>query len=345
MDDSPVLFRREGALGRITLNRSKALNALTTAMVASIGRKLGEWKEDDGVRAILIDAIPGRAFCAGGDIRAILEAARRKDGSDAEFFRTEYRLNAAIHRSAKPYVALIDGYCFGGGLGVSVHGSHRVVTENTAMAMPETLIGFFPDIGASYFLNRCPGAIGMYLALTGGRIKGGDLLYSGLATHAIPAARIGEIVPLLAEGKKPDEILGRLSCGLGCSSLQEHRASIDRAFSVPSVEAILDALAREGEWGAATTRQLAQLSPFSLKLTHRLMRANAGKDLETCLTVEYRLSLRMVFARDFAEGVRAAVIDKDQRPRWDPDALALISDNDIESCFAPLMERELTLPK
>jgi enoyl-CoA hydratase len=342
--DSDVLFRREGALGRITLNRPKALNALTTQMVAAIARRLDEWGRDDGVRAILIDAVPGRAFCAGGDIRAILDAARREDGSDAAFFRTEYRLNAAIHRSKKPYVALIDGYAFGGGLGVSVHGAYRVVSENAAMAMPETLIGFYPDIGASYFLNRCPGEIGMYLALTGARIKGGDLLYSGLATHAVPSARIGEIGPLLARGKTPDEVLAASTADLGAPSLRTHRAAIDRAFCAPTVEAILAALVREGEWGKAIAKQLSQLSPTSLKLTHRLMRENKGKDLETCLTIEYRLALRQVLARDFAEGVRAAVVDKDQRPHWEPGSLGEVRDEEIVRLFAPLGARELTFP-
>jgi enoyl-CoA hydratase len=345
MDETDVLFRREGALGRITLNRPKALNALTTQMVAAMGRQLTEWEEDARVRAILIDAVPGRAFCAGGDIRAILDAAKRNDGSDAEFFRTEYRLNAAIHRCAKPYIALIDGYAFGGGLGVSMHGKYRVVSENAAMAMPETLIGFFPDIGASYFLNRCPGEIGMYLALTGARIKGGDLLYSGLATHAVPAARMGEIAPLLSEGQSPDEILARLPPALGVPSLNAHRAAIDRAFSASSVDAIIGALAQEGEWGEGIAKLLPQLSPTGLKLTHRLMRENKGKDLEACLHMEYRLALRQVVSHDFAEGVRAAVIDKDQKPRWKPEHLDLVPDKDIARYFAPLHVPELIISR
>src|SRR5580765_3132548 len=175
MDSTDVVFHREGALGRITLNRPKALNALTHDMVAAILAQLKEWAADPGIRIVVIDAVPGRASSAGGDVRAIYEAAKRRVGTAAQFFATEYRMNAAIKRFPKPYVALIDGIAFGGGVGVSVHGSHRVVSENALFAMPETGIGLYPDVGGSYFLPRLPGELGMFLALTGARIGPSDM--------------------------------------------------------------------------------------------------------------------------------------------------------------------------
>lgn len=337
-----IRFVRECMLGRITLNRPKSLNALTEPMVAAMLAQLEAWRADAAIQTVLVEAMPGRAFCAGGDIRAILDAANKRDGSAASFFRTEYRLNAAIHGLPKPYVSLIDGLAFGGGLGISVHGSHCVVSEHAALAMPETVIGFFPDIGATHFLNGCPGSIGMYLALTGARLKAADLIYAGLATHFVPSANLALIGPALAAGKPPKPVLAEFNVDPGAKTLAQHRAAIDRAFAASSVEAIVEALGHEGEWGREIARQLAAFSPTSLKITHRLMREARGLDLETCLAHEYRVAIRMVESHDFAEGVRAAVIDKDQRPRWRPSRLEEVRDADIGAYFAPLGNGELT---
>jgi enoyl-CoA hydratase len=304
---------------------------------------LREWASDKSVHAVLIDAVPGRAFCAGGDIRAIYEAAKRKDSSASAFFATEYRLNTAIRRFAKPYVALIDGLAFGGGLGISVHGSHRVVSENALAGMPETGIGLFPDIGANYFLNQCPGEIGMYLALTGERLKAADLLYTGLATHFASPSRLAEIAPRLAQGEIPDAVLVEIKDDPGPAPLAKHRAAIDRAFAAVTVEAILDALNREGEWGEKTATHLATLSPRSLKVTYRAMREGKSLDFDSCMRMEYRLASRLVESHDFGEGVRALLIDKDQKPRWHPLHLDDIRDADIARVFAPLGAHELTL--
>ena len=336
MPDMDVQFHREGLLGRITLSRPKALNALTHEMCVAM-------KHDASIRAVLLDAVPGRAFCAGGDVRAIVEKAKRHDGSAAAFFADEYRLNAAIKHFPKPYVALIDGFCFGGGMGISMHGSHRIVSENAVAGMPETAIGLFPDIGASHFLNRCPGEIGMYLALTGLRLKPADLLYAGLATHYVPAARFPEIGRLLAAGETPDALLSKLAADPGAPPLAEHRASIDRAFAASSVEAILSALEREGAWGAETAALLSKLSPTSLKITFREMREGKPLDFDSGMRMEYRLASRLVEDHDFTEGVRAAVIDKDQAPRWSPARLDEVRDEDVASYFEPLGEDELTL--
>ena len=202
-----LIVRRERAIGRITLNRPKALNALTEEMCAAMLAQLRQWAADRAVHAVVIDAVPGKAFCAGGDVRAIYDAGRRGDGSVMSFFRTEYRMNAAIRRFPKPYIALIDGFAFGGGCGVSMHGSHRVVSENAVLAMPETLIGLFPDIGATTFLNHLPGEIGMYLALTGSRINAADAIYCGLATHFVAARDHGALHSRRAKNPTPSSRL------------------------------------------------------------------------------------------------------------------------------------------
>lgn len=340
MINDGVHLRKTGALGHITLNRPKALNALTFDMVAAMLAQLREWARDPEVKAVVIDAPPGRAFCAGGDIRAIYESGKARDGKAAQFFTTEYRLNATIKHFPKPYIALIDGLTMGGGAGVTMHGAIRVVSENATFAMPETLIGIFPDIGASHFLNRLPGRIPLYLALTGARITAADMVYAGLATHFVPGKSFADIVPRLAAGEDPAAVLASLAGDAGVSELARHRAAIDRAFAAPSVEDILAALDKEGDWGRAAKDMLLRCSPTSLKLTFRHMRENAGRDLEACLATDYRLALRILDGRDFYEGVRAVLIDKDQKPHWRPDTLAAVSATEIARYFEPLGDSE-----
>jgi enoyl-CoA hydratase/carnithine racemase len=310
-------------------------------MVSAMLAQLRVWADDPAIAAVLIDAVPGRAFCAGGDIRALYESGK-KDGEEARaFFATEYRLNAAIHALPKPYIAVIDGVAMGGGAGVSVHGRFRVVSERAVFAMPETAIGLFPDIGASYFLPRLPGAIGMYLALTGVRIGPTDMVYTGIATHFVKLERQAEIAPRLAAGEPAQSLLASLSIEAAPAPLAECRAAVDRTFSQPSVEAILEALGQEGQWGEELRRLLLTRSPTSLKVSFRQMGAGAGRTLESCLAMEYRVACRMLESHDFYEGVRAAVIDKDQAPRWDPPQLPLVSDADIAHFFSQL-EHEFT---
>ncbi len=335
-----ILCRKEGQLGRITLNRPKALNALTRDMCVEIKRALDEWAGDAHVKAVAIDAVPGRAFCAGGDIRALYD-----DGTKyaPQFYAAEYRMNARIKHYSKPYVALIDGICMGGGVGVSVHGSHRIVSENATVAMPETAIGFFPDIGGSYVLPRLPGEIGMYLTLTGARLKAADLIYAGIATHFVASAKMSAIAARLAAGETPDKVLTELSENPGEPTLAQHRAAIDRAFAASSVENILQALAREGEWGAETAKGLRAKSPAALKVTFREMREGKKLAFDDCLRMEYRLALHAVVSHDFREGVRAIVVDKDQAPKWQPSSLEQVSDAAVAAWFAPLGENELKL--
>jgi enoyl-CoA hydratase len=333
-----VLCRKEGALGRITLNRPKALNALTRDMCVEMKRALDAWADDASVKAVAIDAVAGRAFCAGGDIRHLYDDPK---GYAPQFYADEYRLNARIKHYPKPYVALIDGICMGGGVGVSVHGSHRVVTENATFAMPETAIGFFPDVGGSYFLPRLAGELGMYFALTGIRLKAPDLIYAGIATHFVRAERIGSIVPRLVAGETLDMILKDVSEKASEAPLAGNRANINRDFAQPSVEIIIDALEGEGEWGRETARALRMKSPTALKITYREMREGRTLDFDACMRMEYRLAVHAVAGHDFREGVRAVVVDKDQDPKWDPPTLASVSDAAVAAYFAPL-EQELT---
>ena len=340
MQDSDIVIAKEGALGRITLNRPKALNALTHAMILAMTAALKAWAQDDAIAAVLIDAAPGRAFCAGGDIRALTMSGRARDGKAEQFFADEYRLNLAIHRFPKPYVALLHGLTMGGGAGISIHGRYRVACENTVFSMPETAIGLFPDIGASFFLNRMPGKTGLYAALAGARLSGAEMVYAGLATHHIPAAHFGDAVARLAAGEEAARMLSSLHREAGPCKLAGERAAIGRCFAAPTVEAIFAALGNEGAWGGQVRAMLEKCSPTSLKLTFALMQRTRGLPLESCLAMDYRLALRALEGNDFYEGVRAALIDKDQNPSWSPGALSAVTEADIAGYFATLGARE-----
>lgn len=330
MQDADVITRAAGALGHITLNRPKALNALTEPMCETIFTALKGWAHAPEIETVLIDAVPGRAFCAGGDMCAIHDLGKADMDSALDFFRTEYGMNRKIAELAKPYVAILDGVTMGGGAGISVHGRFRVATENTLFAMPETAIGFFPDIGASYFLSRLPGELGTYLGLTGARIGAADMLHAGLATHFVPAMRANEIAPRLEAGEAANMVLASLAAEAGRSDLMEHRNAIDRAFSASTVEEIVRALTIEGEWGAETASILASRSPTSLKLTLRQLRKGAQLDLGRCLEMELGIAAEILKTHDFYEGVRAVLIDKDHSPRWNPGALEAVAEAEID---------------
>ena len=342
--DPNIWFGREGPIRRITLNRPKALNALTHDMCAAMLAQLAAWANDPAVHAVVLDAAPGRAFCAGGDIRSIHDMGKRRDGGAQAFFATEYSLNTAVKHFPKPYISLIDGIVMGGGVGISIHGPYRVISENAVFAMPETAIGLFPDVGGTYALPRLSGKIGMYLALTGGRIGPSDMMYAGVATHFIRAEAYGAMADRLAAGEAPQSILDSLTANPGPAPLAEFRDSIDRAFAAPSVEAILDVLMVEGEWGQQTVAVLRRRSPTSLKLTFRAMREGRDLDFDSCMRMEYRLTMRALEGHDLYEGVRAAIIDKDQKPQWRPAAIEDVSDDAIDAYFRPLGEGELTFP-
>ncbi|WLW54353.1 enoyl-CoA hydratase/isomerase family protein [Streptomyces sp. YU58] len=310
-------------VGRIRLNRPKALNALTTPMVAAVDDTLAAW-EGSALRAVVLSSTSAKAFCAGGDMRAIRQNVLAGDAEASErFFATEYRLNARIAEYPVPVVALVDGICMGGGLGLSVHGGYRVVTENTVLAMPETALGFFPDIGAGYFLPRLPGALGMYLGLTGHRLDAADALYTGLATHFVPADRV-HLVPdaLAANPHTPvDTVLKDLGDGsvVPRSRLAAVRPEVDRAFGSPTLAGIKAELRRlDGAWAAGALATLDAVSPRSLEITHALLTAGRDRSLRDCLAADLRLARTTIVQPDFLEGVRAVLVDKDHTPVWQP---------------------------
>ncbi|WP_030297660.1 enoyl-CoA hydratase/isomerase family protein [Streptomyces katrae] len=344
--DDTVLLATDGRTGLITLNRPRALNALTHPMVLRIDAALRAWEQDPGVDQVLIRGAGERGLCAGGDIRAIHDDAKAKTSASADFWRDEYRLNARIARYPKPYVALMDGIVMGGGVGVSAHGSVRVVTERSRVAMPETGIGFVPDVGGTYLLGRAPGLLGTHLALTGTAVGAADALLCGLADHFVPAGRLPELTRALS-GSPAAEVLPQFSGNPAPGELADRRDWIDRCYAADTVEEIVERLLTEGDPAAKEAAEtLLAKSPTSLKVTlAAVRRARALGPLEQVLVQEYRVSCNALRASDLVEGIRAQVVDKDRNPRWSPAALADVSDADVERFFAPLgAARELRLP-
>ncbi|MDH5557185.1 MAG: enoyl-CoA hydratase/isomerase family protein [Alphaproteobacteria bacterium] len=341
--NADILFEVEGALGLITLNRPKALNALTLGMIRAMDAQLIKWATDPNIASVMVRGAGDKAFCAGGDVVALHQPGNEQ--LIVEFFRDEYRLNRTIFRYPKPYLALIDGFTMGGGVGVAILGRYRVATERTVFAMPETGIGMFPDVGGTYFLPRLPGELGMYLAMTGARLKGTGCVHAGLAEAVIASDRSEALVAGLAAGRHPDELLPELASADAEAALDEHRALIDKCFAADSVEAIMDCLAAEGgEWVEKTLATMRRMSPTAMKIAHRQLREGAKLDFEDCMILEYRLSQRVARGHDFPEGVRAVLVDKDMSPKWVPPTLAEVSDEEIDGVFAPLPDGDLTFP-
>jgi enoyl-CoA hydratase len=343
-EDAEVLFERRGALGLITLNRPKALNALTHDMCLKMKAQLGEWADDAAIECVAIRGAGDRAFCAGGDIRALYDSGKAGTPYALEFYRDEYLLNAAIKHYPKPYVALIQGINMGGGVGVSINGSHRIAGEGMVFAMPETGIGLFPDVGGSYFLPRCPGETGMFLGLTGMRLKTADSLYAGIATDFVPTSRWDTLLEALSDGTAPDVVIASLKDSVPDTFLTEHRSAIDRIFSAGSVEEILAGLDAEHEdWTDDIASTIRSKSPTSLKVAYRQIREGKKLDFDDCMKMEYRMVNRIVAGHDFYEGVRAVIIDKDNSPKWKPADLYSVSQADVDAYFAPLDDKELKL--
>jgi enoyl-CoA hydratase len=320
-----VIARRDGRIGRITLNRPQALNALDLPMIRALTQVLTGWRDDPHVHAVVIEGAGDRAFCAGGDIRALRQYHLDGEHHKAEaFFREEYDLNLMIATYPKPYIALIDGICMGGGIGVSVHAPYRVATERAAFAMPETAIGFFPDIGATFILPRLPGQFGAYLGLSGARMTGGDAVHAGFATHFVRRADLPALSHALAEDGPG--ILGSHTAETPEFSLVGQRAAIDVCFSADSVMEIEDRLEDVGDdWAEQTLTMLRAVSPSALCWTLEALRRGADMTLPQCLDAELALTRTAMRHPDFAEGVRAMVVDKDRNANWQP---ALIEDVD-----------------
>jgi len=344
MDD--VLFEHRGRAGLITLNRPKALNALTLDMVHAIRAKLDAWRDDAAIELVVIRGAGERAFCAGGDIRALHDSGKAGTPYVIDFYAHEYRLNRAIKRYPKPYIALINGIVMGGGVGVSVHGQYRVAGEGCVFAMPETGIGLFPDVGGTYFLPRCPGEVGMYLGLTGARLDVTDAKYAGIATHIVPAAQHDDLLAALAAGSQP---LERTLTQFAVTPDNKSRIAglqqpIDRHFAHASVEAIVASLEADTSlFAAETLKTMRTKSPTSLKVTFRQIREGKTLGFEECMRLEFRLTNRFMRGRDFYEGVRAAILEKDNAPKWQPPSLEAVAKTDIDAYFAPLPNGDLAL--
>jgi enoyl-CoA hydratase len=351
-DGDEIRIHRHRGLVLVTLNRPRALNALSLGMCRALDDGLRRWGADPEVHAVLIKGAGERAFCAGGDIRWLYHVLKTRGEDEAlGFYALEYPMNARLHHFPKPYVALLDGIAMGGGVGVSVHGSHRVVTERTAFAMPETGIGLFPDVGATYVLPRLPGALGMYLGLTGARLGAADCLFAGIGSCYVPAGRLDQLEGALAEADLAGDargavegVLDRFRDDPGPPPLAEHMARIDLCYGRDELAAVLRALEAEPTgWGRAQLETLATKSPTSLAVTFRQLRQGAALDFDEAMRLEYRLVHRFVAGHDFREGVRALIIDKDNRPQWRPDRLEDVTAADVEAYFRPLPGGDLRL--
>lgn len=340
-----IRFERRGLAGVVTMTRPKALNAVTHEMVLALTRALEAWGRDDSIALVVITG-EGRAFCAGGDILKVYEAG--KAGRPLfEFFADEYRLNAAIVRFEKPYVALVDGIVMGGGVGVSVHGSHRVFTENAVFAMPEVGIGFFPDVGGSYFLPRLKGSFGAYLALTGNRIKRGDALWSGIATHAMQSSDSAALLDALCETGDADAACARFAVDAPRETSDPAITTIGRNFSLEQLDDIVSSLGQAAGSGDEVARDaLATIrtrSPTSLLVTLRALLFGGMLDMDECMRMEFRILNRMLTGHDFYEGIRAVLIDKGSTPAWRPARIEDVDPAEIEAYFAPLVGGELMM--
>lgn len=348
--DGDVAVRQSGALRHITLNRPTALNALTLDMAVSMTKLLQSWTTDPAVGAVLIDGAGERAFCAGGDIRALYDAAKSGSRLPEQFWATEYHLNVMIARYRKPVIAIMDGVVMGGGVGLSAHAAHRVVTERSAVAMPEVGIGFFPDVGASYLLARAPGFTGTYLALTGNRIGAADAIYCGLADFHIAAARLNELPAALADCRNADEVRARLNDLARSPSpgvLPAARTWIDRCYAAGTAEDIIAQLRGCDAAGAqAALQTIEKVSPTSLKITLRNVRSAVSfRRVEESFQQDYRIALACIAGHDFIEGIRATIVDKDRKPVWRPDTLKGVTEDIVERHFRPVGALELRFPQ
>ncbi|MGW4481125.1 enoyl-CoA hydratase/isomerase family protein [Rhodococcus triatomae] len=343
-DEQEVVVRRSGGVGRLTLNRPKAINALNHAMVRTMAAALLEWEADPEVTAVVVDGAGERGLCAGGDIVAIHDDAKFGGTGSREFWRDEYVLNAAIGRYPKPYVAIMDGIVMGGGVGISAHGSVRVVTERSTIAMPETGIGFVPDVGGTHLLSRTPGEIGTHVALTTGRLNAGDAIALGFADHFVPSESLADFVAAIETGSV-DEALATFAQTAPESPLLAQQDWIDAAYSADTVEDIVSRLQAAGT--PETTKAAEQIlgkSPVALKVTLRSLRhARTLDSLEEVLNEEFRVSVASLSSHDLVEGIRAQVIDKDRNPQWSPATLADVTTADVDRYFQPLGELELGL--
>ncbi len=330
--EDTVITRRDGRVGRIVLNRPRALNALDLGMIRACAAILDTWATDPHVDAVVIEGAGDRAFCAGGDIRVLRDSQLNDRSIADQFFTEEYALNLTIATYPKPYVALIDGLCMGGGIGLSVHAAYRVATEHAGFGMPETIIGFFPDIGGTFILPRLPGELGTYLGLTGLRVNGADAVHAGLATHYTTRARLADLsAALAADGPAA---LAVFQDPLPAFSLADHRAAIDHCFSADTVPEIVARLqAVDAGWAGDALKALGQVSPSALFWTLKALRRGRDLTLKDALAAEFALTKTTMAHPDFVEGVRAMVVDKDRKPKWRPASIDAVDPAAIAALF------------
>lgn len=338
--DEEIGFEQRGAVGVVTLRRPRALNALTHDMVRRLHRQLDLWEPDASIACVVVRSGDDRAFCAGGDIRALYELGIAGHHEEAlSFWREEYALNCRIKRYPKPYVALVDGVVMGGGVGISLHGSHHVAGPGYAFAMPEVGIGFFPDVGATWALPRLPGHCGTWLSLTGARIDAADAVALGLAIDHVAGGCFDAVIDALAGGATVADALAPWCIEPGPAAVATHRPVIDRCFAPDRVEdvlAALDDMAAASPFAAEAASQIRVKSPTSLRIAREQMRRGAHLSFEEAMVLEFRIVSRIVRQPDFQEGVRAMIIDKDRRPQWRPATLDAVATADVEAYFAPL---------
>jgi enoyl-CoA hydratase len=344
MSEPEIICERRGASGTVFLNRPQALNAITLNMVRELTRALREWEHDPAITNVVATAAPGKAFSAGGDIRLLYEQGRAGNhAAQLDFWREEYRLNRRIRLYPKPYVALVDGIVMGGGVGVSLHGSHRIAGDKFSFAMPEVGIGFFPDVGATYFLPRLPGKTGMYLALTGGRANAGDAVHLGLASAHVPSRRFDELACALRKGEAANGPVERLRNEIAPGPIVANRALIDRCFSAPTVSEILAQLdAESSAFAAEAAKAMRAKAPLSLAIAYRQMSIGANLSMDEAMQTEFRIVSRVCRGKDFYEGIRATILDKDFSPRWTPANIEEIAGQEVDAFFAPCSHDELT---
>jgi enoyl-CoA hydratase len=342
-----VLIDKQDRLGRIRLNRPSAIHALNTAMCATMLDALEAWRVDIGVEAVLIDHAEGRGFCAGGDIRMLAESGA-KDGVEARaFFHTEYRMNHKLFTYVKPVMVFMDGITMGGGVGISLPCRYRIATENTRLAMPETGIGLFPDVGGGWYLSRLPGRMGQFLALTGHRLDGAECLALGLATHYLSAAALDDAKErIIVDPQSIDAVLRDLAVTPPDAKILVHQPEIDRLFASDVLEDVFAALeADPSDWAQVQLKSLRTKSPQTMKVSLRLLHQGAlMHDFADEMRQEYAVGCRVVQRHDFLEGVRAVIIDKDNAPRWNPATPEGVTDHVIDQIFAPLPEAEAWTP-
>ncbi|MFD7410789.1 enoyl-CoA hydratase/isomerase family protein [Kitasatospora purpeofusca] len=340
-----VLLRRDGGVGRIVLDRPRALNSLTHGMVLDVRAALDAWAGDDAVRVVVLTGAGERGLCAGGDIRMFHDDAKLGGAGTRAFLRDEYRLNELISRCPKPYVAVMDGITMGGGVGVSAHGSVRIVTERSVVALPETRIGLVPDVGGSRLLSRAPGELGTHLGLSAASMTPGDALLCGFADHFVPSAKLPELLAELDGPLPVAEVVARYAEPAPAAPLAEQRAWIDACYAADSVEEIVARLVASGVPEAKqAAEELAERSPTMLKVTlSALRRARSHGSLAESLTQEYRVSCAAVAHHDLVEGIRAQVVDKDRNPRWSPATLAEVDERAVAAFFEPPADGDLDL--